>query len=112
MMDDNYWQNLINQSLIRFFILKILKNADQIHGYALGKEIASFSREFCQPTESTLYPALSQLQKEGLLYCKETKVNGRTRKVYSLTDKGKKSFRQATKAWNEILPVLQRSTLL
>ncbi|PIP21882.1 MAG: PadR family transcriptional regulator [Candidatus Nealsonbacteria bacterium CG23_combo_of_CG06-09_8_20_14_all_40_13] len=112
MLEEKYWKNLINQSLIRFFILRVLKNIDQIHGYQLGKEIASITRDYCRPAESTLYPALIQLQKQGLVQSKTTKINGRTRKVYRLTDKGRTAFRIATKAWNEILPILQRGTLI
>jgi len=106
---EDYWQKLINQSLIRFFILRALKDKD-LHGYILIQEIRKLSNEFCSPSESTLYPALAQLKKAGLI--QQTSAREKERKTYHLTQKGKDAFKIATKTWNSILPTLRRSTLL
>jgi PadR family transcriptional regulator PadR len=44
-----------------------------------------------QITEAALYPALHKLVGEGLLTTETELVEGRTRKYYSLTKKGKKT---------------------
>jgi len=107
--DEKYWIKLINQSLIRFYILRALKDQD-LHGYMLIREISKISNEFCNPSESTLYPALGQLLRGGLL--QQTNPQDKRRKTYRLTPKGKKAFKTAAKAWNSALPTLNRRTLL
>ena len=106
---DDYWKKLINQSLIRFFILRALKDKD-LHGYILIQEIRKLSNDFCSPSESTLYPALAQLSKAGLI--QQTNAGNKERKTYHLTPKGKDAFKTATKTWNTILPTLNKRTLL
>ena len=107
--DEDYWIKLINQSLIRFFILKALKDRD-LHGYMLIQEIRHSSNDFCQPSESTLYPALGQLKRAGLI--QQTNPRERERKTYHLTQKGKDAFKVAAKVWNSVLPTLSRRTIL
>lgn len=106
---EEYWQKLINQSLIRFFILRALKEKD-LHGYLLIKEVRRISNDFCSPSESTLYPALAQMSKAGLI--QQTTTPQKERKTYHLTQKGRESFKAAAKVWNTILPTIQRKALL
>ena len=107
--NEDYWRALANQSLIRFFILKALKDRD-LHGYLLIEEIKEISDGFCSPSESTLYPALNQMLKAGLLQNTVSEV--KTRKTYRITDEGKLAFKTAAKVWNEIVPKIQRSAIL
>ena len=60
--------------------MKILKELEKnpIHGYALSKKLGI--------TISSVYEHLSELEGEGLVKCV---IDGR-RKVYSLTEKGRK----------------------
>lgn len=106
-----YWRSLINQSAIRFFILRALWDKDT-YGYVLSKEIQELSWGFCAPTESTLYPALNDLEKRGLIHGSKTTTNSRTRKVYHITDSGRAAFRTAAKTWSEIIPAIRQSTTL
>ena len=106
---EEYWRKLINQSLIRFYILRALKDQD-LHGYLLIQEIKKISNDFCNPSESTLYPALNQLLKAGLL--QQSNPGEKSRKTYRLTPKGKEAFKVAAKVWNMVLPTLSRRTLL
>ncbi len=108
-LSEEYWEKLANQSLIRFFILRALKDKD-LHGYTLIREIRDISRDFCNPSESTLYPALNQFQKAGLIA--QANPASKDRKVYRITQKGKDAFKIAAKTWNRILPTLNRKTIL
>lgn len=132
--DEKYWQGLINQGLIRFFLLKVIYTDKEIHGYKLVKRIEEVSEGLCRPTESTIYPALEQLMSGGYLeMIKVSATPGQTagsenslvrrrpsgsatgkkvRKVYSLNEKGRSAFRAAAKAYGEILPILRRSIML
>ena len=107
----HYWQALINQSVIRFFILRVLWEKDS-YGYILSKEVEEVSWGFCKPTESTLYPALSDMEKNGLIHSSKVEARSRTRKMYSITNEGKITFRLAAKAWGRIIPALRRATTL
>ena len=106
-----YWRSLINQSAIRFFILRALWNKDS-YGYILSVEIEELSWGFCTPTESTLYPALNEMEKRGLIRSSKISANSRVRKMYHITDTGKLAFRTAAKTWGEIIPAIRQSTTL
>ena len=107
----SYWRSLINQSAIRFFILRALWDKDS-YGYILSKEIEELSWGFCAPTESTLYPALSDLERRGLIHGSKISANSRVRKMYHITETGRLAFRTAAKAWGEIIPAIRKSTTL
>ncbi len=108
---DDYWHKMINQGLIRFFLLKALRD-EPMYGYILTKKIEELSWGACKPTQGTLYPALNQLQKDGYLTVHTTKYNGRERKVYQITPKGKTAFRFAAKSYGEIIPLLNKAIVL
>lgn len=107
----NYWRSLINQSAIRFFILRALWDEDT-YGYVLSKQINDLSWGFCSPTESTLYPALNELERQGLIHSSKISANSRTRKMYHITETGRAAFRTAAKTWGEIIPPIRQSTTL
>lgn len=106
-----YWQALINQSTIRFFILRVLWEKDS-YGYILSKEVEEASWGFCRPTESTLYPALADMEKRGLIHSSKVEARSRTRKMYSITTEGKIAFRLAAKTWGRVIPAIRKATLL
>jgi len=108
-ISEEYWIKLINQSLIRFYILRVLKDRD-LHGYLLIQEIKNSSNGFCNPSESTLYPALNQLLQANLI--QQTDSNEKMRKTYHLTPKGKEAFKIAAKTWNKVIPTLRKRTIL
>ena len=110
--DEKYWQSLINQGLIRFFLLKVLYSDKQAHGYGLVKRIAEVSDGLCHPTESTVYPALEQLSRGGYVDINKVSAGKKIRKVYSLNDKGRTAFRAAAKAYGEIIPTLRKAIML
>jgi DNA-binding PadR family transcriptional regulator len=106
-----YWRSLINQSAIRFFVLRALWDKDS-YGYILSQEIEQLSWGFCTPTESTLYPALNDLEKRNLIKSTPITVSGRVRKVYHITEAGRLAFRTAAKVWGEIIPAVRKATTL
>lgn len=110
--DEKYWRKMINQGLIRFFLLKVLYADKKAHGYGLVKRIEEISDGLCRPTESTIYPALKQLSTGGYVDINKVSAGRKVRKVYSLNEKGRAAFRAAAKAYGEILPVLRRSIML
>lgn len=109
---EGYWRKLINQGLIKFFLLKVIYKDKESYGYKIVKRIEELSDGTCRPTESTIYPALEQLKKEGYANCREISAGARVRIVYSLTEKGRSAYRSAAKSYGEIIPLLRESILL
>lgn len=109
---EGYWRKLINQGLIKFFLLKVIYKDKESYGYKIVRRIEELSDGTCRPTESTIYPALDQLKKEGYANTHEISSGSRVRIVYSLTEKGRSAFRAAAKSYGEIIPLLRESIML
>jgi PadR family transcriptional regulator, regulatory protein PadR len=103
----SYWAGILNASLCKFFILRALCDGPA-HGYEIIRRVARISDEFCVPTEGTIYPALSEFQQCGCVTCHPEIVNGRTRKVYTLTPQGQDAYKAGEEVWHQGLSSVQR----
>ena len=65
-------------------VLGIVDQQDA-YGYTLTQRV----REVVEISESTLYPVLRRLQKDGFLQTYDEPFNGRNRRYYRITDLGK-----------------------
>ncbi|MGA7914502.1 MAG: PadR family transcriptional regulator [Candidatus Acidiferrales bacterium] len=84
---------------IALLILKMLSERE-MYGYEIIQEASRRSNESFQFKEGTLYPALHQLYKRGLLRSEwRIAKNGRQRKYYSITAKGRKAARERQRGW-------------
>lgn len=105
-----YWKSLINIGLSKFFVLKILYEGPS-YGYEILKKVADLTDGCCAPTVGTIYPILTRLTQDG--YAKILKISntegGRQRKIYTLTPKGKKTYRIALEAWRSTLPYIYKA---
>lgn len=99
-LDKVYWNGLLKIGLSRFFILRVLYTAP-LHGYAIAKKISDLTTGCCSPTEGSLYPVLNEFLAGGYVTQAEETVQGRCRKVYTLTLKGKEAYKAAMEAWEE-----------
>jgi PadR family transcriptional regulator, regulatory protein PadR len=97
----DYWRGTIKMSLSRFFILCVL-HGRPMHGYDIARAVERTTGGCCSPTEGSLYPALREFEEGGYLASTTEVVAGRTRRVYTLTDKGREAFRVAVEAWMEV----------
>lgn len=104
--DRAYWGGLIKMSLSRFFILCVLHQRP-MHGYEIARTVARCTRSCCSPTEGTIYPALHEFENGGYLKASEEVVNGRRRKVYRLTARGREAYRVAAAAWLDVAGVIR-----
>lgn len=99
--DRAYWAGLIKMSLSKFFILCVL-NSRSMHGYEITKAVESMTDGCCSPTPGALYPVLREFEAGGYVTCAAEFANGRKRKVYTITDKGREAFGVAVEAWTEV----------
>jgi DNA-binding PadR family transcriptional regulator len=102
-----YWNGILNASLCKFFILRALCDGPA-HGYEIIRRVARLSDDFCVPTEGTIYPVLSEFQQCGCVTCRPEVVNGRTRKVYTVTAKGRAAYRVGEEVWQKGLCCVRR----
>ena len=80
-------------------ILSILSTGEN-YGYAIIKEVRRLSNEEMTWTDGMLYPVLRRLESQGQLRSKwKLSDNGRKRKYYSLTSKGRKALAAERQQW-------------
>lgn len=99
-VSEGYWRGLVKMSLSKFFILCVLHDRP-MHGYEIAREVRDLTKGCCAPAEGTIYPVLKEFVAAGLATAREETVSGRSRKIYTLTDKGRQAFKVASDAWLE-----------
>jgi DNA-binding PadR family transcriptional regulator len=86
----------------RFYVLTILYEAPH-HGYSI---IAEFKKRIGKDiSPSLVYPFLSQLEKKGLVKHSLKTVGHKKKKVFELTEKGRKLCRTLFKRFSAIVSV-------
>lgn len=73
----------------------VAREEEGTYGYKITQEI----KQALDLSESTLYPVLRRLQKEGLLTVYDTAVNGRNRRYYRVTDAGRAQMLRYRGEW-------------
>jgi PadR family transcriptional regulator PadR len=71
------------------------------HGYAVAETLRGRSNGAFDLPEGTLYPALHRLEHSGLLSSRWSEVNGRRRRVYQLTRKGRHALAKQHDEWRD-----------
>ncbi len=71
------------------------------HGYSVIARIRERSRDQLDLAEGTIYPALHRLEADGHLTAAWTNVNGRRRKIYTLTRPGHRELAAQRLRWHE-----------
>ena len=75
----------------------------EMYGYEILQEAERRSSRAFQLKEGTLYPALHQMERDGLLKARwQDTANGRARKYYSLTAKGRRRAESKRRQWASI----------
>jgi PadR family transcriptional regulator, regulatory protein PadR len=69
------------------------------HGYAVVEELRALSDGTFDLPEGTIYPALHRLEHAGLLQSTWTRVKGRPRRTYDLTERGRAALQEQQRAW-------------
>ena len=80
-------------------ILTIL-NRRESYGYDIIQKVTELSGGKLEWSDGMLYPVLYKMEKDSLVKTRwEMSDNGRHRKYYSLTEKGKKELEAEKKEW-------------
>ncbi len=84
----------ISASLLDAIVLSVVSRADT-YGYRITQDV----RQVMEVSESTLYPVLRRLLKDGCLTTHDQAVDGRIRRYYHITDDGLRRLAQARHDW-------------
>ena len=85
----------VSALLIEFLILSVVDTQD-----SYGYEISQTVKIVADIKESTLYPILKKLEKNGYLTTYSQEFQGRKRKYYSITDSGKPQLLDLHEEWS------------
>ena len=83
-------KNALYKGTLQNIILKLLSSEVKMYGYQLTKRAKELTQGELEMTEGALYPLLHKLENDGVIYSELQNVNGRDRKYYFLTEKGKR----------------------
>ena len=88
--DEILKKNSLYKGTLQNIILKLLAKEVKIYGYQITQRAKELTQGELEMTEGALYPLLHKLEAEGMILSEIQKINGRDRKYYLLTEKGKK----------------------
>ena len=86
----------ITADLLDGIVLAVLERQDY-YGYALTQRI----QEVITISESTMYPVLRRLKKNGFVITYDQPYQGRNRRYYQITADGKQHLARIRKLWND-----------
>ena len=89
-------------------LLLCLIEQQPMYGYQIIKELDTRSQGYFKFKEGTLYPALHRLEKSGLLLGNwQMLPNGRQRRYYYITDKGRAKLAVDRIQWHDFLNAME-----
>lgn len=92
-------------ALLDGIVLAVVSREEQgTYGYRITQEI----KQVLDVSESTLYPVLRRLQKEGCLSVYDQPCNGRNRRYYQVTEKGRTQLEECRREWQIYLQAVNR----
>lgn len=86
----------LGAALLDACVLAVLSKEDT-YGYVLTQNV----KQIMTISESTLYPVLRRLQKDECLETYDQAFQGRNRRYYRITEKGKLKLAEYIEEWNE-----------
>lgn len=91
-------------ALMDAIVLAVVAREETTYGYKITQDI----RAVMEISESTLYPVLRRLQKDGCLEVHDQEFSGRNRRYYSITPRGREQLQQTLEEWESYKDRLDR----
>ena len=83
-------------TLLDAIVLAVVsKEEEGTYGYKITQDV----RRAIEISESTLYPVLRRLQKDGYLLVYDRECGGRNRRYYQITEAGEEKLGEYRNAW-------------
>lgn len=86
----------IGASLLDAIVLSVVSQ-EGTYGYKITQDV----RKVMELSESTLYPVLRRLQKDGYLTTYDMAIDGRNRRYYKITNCGTTKLEQYLDEWKQ-----------
>ncbi|MFC0342792.1 MULTISPECIES: PadR family transcriptional regulator [Epilithonimonas] len=83
-------KNSLYKGTLQNIILKLLSKEVKMYGYQMTQRAKELTEGELEMTEGALYPLLHKLEADGIITSEIQEINGRNRKYYLLSDKGKR----------------------
>ena len=90
----------LKRGLLDVCVLTAIKNGDS-YGYKIIKDM----KPYLELSESTLYTILKRLEAADMLTVRTAEHDGRLRKYYHITERGRQRIDEFKSDWEEILSV-------
>lgn len=85
-------------ALLDAIVLAVVsKEEEGTYGYKITQDV----RKAIEVSESTLYPVLRRLQKDGCLIVYDKECGGRNRRYYQITESGQVKLEEYRMEWEE-----------
>jgi DNA-binding PadR family transcriptional regulator len=105
-MGENDRANLVLELRRGAIVLGILSRLQEEHyGYSLREDLA---RRGLEVNEGTLYPLLRRLESQGLLTSRWEVGDGRPRRYYKISARGKRVLAEMSGEWDSLVRALRR----
>ena len=92
--------NQLKRGLLDVCVLAAIQDGES-YGYQIIKEM----KPYLEMSESTLYTSLKRLEGAGMLTVRTAEHDGRLRKYYNVTDRGRARLAEFREEWKEIMTV-------
>ena len=92
-----------NAALMDAIVLAVVA-LEEAYGYKITQDI----RAVMEVSESTLYPVLRRLQKDGCLDVYDQEFSGRNRRYYRITPRGREQLQETLGQWESYKTRLDR----
>ena len=93
---------------LKTMLLNLLDEKGDMYGYEITQTVKLRSQQEINLTEGALYPALHKLEANGFVEAYTQAHDGRLRKYYTLTSKGKTEAKKALVAWKSFSDVIDQ----
>ena len=91
-------------TLLEAIVLAVVsRDAEGTYGYKITQDV----RQAIDVSESTLYPVLRRLQKDGCLVTYDRECGGRNRRYYRITESGERKLADYRREWQEYSAKIQ-----
>ena len=89
------------QGTLHMLILKTL-SLEPMHGYGIGVRLEQISKGVFRVNGGSLFPALSRLERDGLIASKwRITDNNRRARFYALTAAGRRTLKREARDWEK-----------
>ena len=96
----------LRRGSLELIVLHLLAPGEA-YGYEIVSKVTARTNGALEVTDGTLYPVLYRLERAGLLASRWTKPEGRRRRVYRLTRRGRAELDRERKEWKSFANAIE-----